>query len=106
MGDPIFDTIIKRENFQILLLILSIIWIPGIFIFGKIYKKGQNPIHTNKQFGWLMIALGPIVFALWLIYNLIMDTFGLDSITALLINLFMFIIFGLTYGWLLKRSIS
>lgn len=51
----------------------------------------------------LLSGCAVLLYPLWRIYNLIEDHFGLDSVAALLINLALFVVVGVTVGLLLRR---
>jgi len=48
--------------------------------------------------GLLCGASGPAILGLWRVYNAIVDHYGLDSVTGLLINLGLFAAIGLLLG--------
>jgi hypothetical protein len=56
--------------------------------------------------GLLIGLLGPVAFGLWHVYNAIMGRFGLDSVKGLLINLALFVVFGLGVGLAAGRVLA
>jgi hypothetical protein len=46
---------------------------------------------------------GILLYPLWLVYNRIEDAFGLDSVTALVLNLALFSVIGVAGGLVLRR---
>jgi hypothetical protein len=57
----------------------------------------RRPVPGALQ-GFAAGLLGPTVWVLWRIYNAIEDHYGLDSVKALLINLALFVIIGVSLG--------
>ena len=104
MGNPVFDWFIRRENFQLILIIAAVIWIFAVLIIRRqIVRREENSAPRKDRMFWILIgAIGPLVVALWFVYNSLMDHFGLDSVFALGINLVIFIAVGILIGLLLR----
>jgi len=56
--------------------------------------------------GGVVALLGPLCWAMWLVYGWVIARFGLDSVRALLINLALFALVGVLAGFLLRRTWS
>jgi len=65
-------------------------------------RKGADP-RLVWFYGWTLSACGPLLFILWTVYNAIENHYGLDSVKALLINLFLFLAVGLAVGLVFRR---
>ena len=55
-----------------------------------------------KRAGLVAICVA-FVFPLWVVYNAIEDSLGLDSVAGLLINLALFVVIGIGAGFVLRR---
>ena len=51
---------------------------------------------------WIAVGAGPLIVALWFMFNAVEDFFGLDSVLALTLNLVLFCLVGLGVSWLLR----
>jgi len=51
---------------------------------------------------WTAVGAGPLIVALWFVFNAVEDFFGLDSVLALTLNLVLFCLVGLGVSWLLR----
>jgi membrane protein implicated in regulation of membrane protease activity len=111
MGNPIFDWLIQREHVQLLLAVFALLWIVVVYL---VYRRrlclsgrlGQGEKPAPQKNFWLLIgALGPLALALWFICNAIMDALGLDSVLGLVLNLALFLIIGLCFGFLLRKTL-
>jgi len=58
----------------------------------------RRQVARGVGLGLLCGASGPAVLGLWRVYNAIVDHYGLDSVTGLLINLGLFAAIGLLLG--------
>jgi len=58
----------------------------------------RKQVLRGAALGLLCGASGPAVFGLWRLYNAIVNHYGLDSITGLLVNLGLFAAIGLLLG--------
>ena len=58
----------------------------------------RRQVARGVALGLLCGASGPAVLALWRVYNAIVNRYGLDSVTGLLINLGLFAVIGLLLG--------
>lgn len=69
----------------------------GLWMTARRKGAAARPAH-------LLTALGGVaLYPLWLVYNLIEDFFGLDSIIGLLANLALFCALGLAFGTAARR---
>ena len=67
--------------------------------------RGRPGTPLPKRRGyWLAALAGPIVLALWHIYNAIEDRFGLDSLAALGLNALIFLSLGVGIGIWLRNA--
>ena len=58
----------------------------------------RRQVARGVVFGLLCGASGPAILGLWRVYNAIVNRYGLDSVTGLLINLGLFAVIGLLLG--------
>ena len=104
MGSPLFDWIIHREHFQLLLVLSAVLWVLGSWIFWAVKGRAGSSGKMDWSAGILLSAVGPLFLGLWFFYNVVMDYFGLDSVLALILNLIAFLLVGLTVGWLFRAK--
>jgi len=57
---------------------------------------------VRNRFFWAFAAFGPLLTALWFLFNWIEEALGLDSIVALGVNLVLFCVVGLVGGAALR----
>lgn len=66
--------------------------------------------RLRSGFFWIGAGSGPLLAALWFLFNGIVGLFGLDSFPGLLIHLLLFAAIGILIGallrWSLKRKLS
>lgn len=95
-----------------IVLFFSALWLLSALcaaVFFLFQKKNAAQQRFQRAAGALYLAAGgPYLFLLWKIYNAIEDTFGLDSVKALFLNIILFIFAGVLagLGWvrLLRRK--
>ena len=80
-----------------LILAAVAVVIAGIAL-GIASRRSLGSARAALQRGAAVAFLGPLALLLWWLYNLIEDHYGLDSVPALLINLALFVVVGLTVG--------
>ena len=100
--DMMLDIVLNEKIIKWVFIILAVVTpvgSTGFFLLRK--RKSLSPITTL----WLIIigVAGPLNLVLWHLYNLVENTFGLDSVKALLINLLVFIVLALIAGFVLSR---
>ena len=78
---------------------LSLVVAPVLLGMGR--KRGAGGADWVK--GGLLSAAGTLLFPLWLLYNAIENSLGLDSVAGLLINVALFIGMGAALGIVLRR---
>jgi len=66
---------------------------------GAVGAAFVRPRRAGPTVGALVALAGALVYALWLVYNALIAALGLDSVKALLINLAIFVVVGLIYGF-------
>jgi hypothetical protein len=76
---------------------LALLLAPALLALGK--ARGSAAATQ----GALLSGCAVLLYPLWRVYNLIEDHYGLDSVAALLINLALFAVVGVTAGLLLRR---
>ena len=80
--------------------------IVGVVI-GLIVGAIRKQIGKSGLGGLLIGLAGPLIWLLWLVYNRVMNHYGLDSVKGLLINLALFVVVGLGLGfgiaWVRRR---
>ena len=72
------------------------------------YVLFHRRVKNLSLFIWIVILcglIGPANFFLWTIYNAIENRFGLDSVSALLINLAIFVVLGIAIGLFVRFGI-
>ena len=104
MGSPLFDWIILREHFQLLLILAAVLWVLGIWIYCAAKGRAGSSRKMDWSAGLLLSAVGPLFLGLWFFYNAVMDYFGLDSVLALILNLIVFLLVGLAVGGLFRAK--
>ncbi len=72
----------------------------AIALFAGFRKQPEKPQLLK---GGLLAAAAVLLFPLWRVYNAIEDSFGLDSVLALVLNLFLFIVVGAVGGFAMRR---
>ena len=75
---------------------VSLVAATGLMIWARV-KKSVTMARTA-----LLVAGGILLYPLWMVYNGIEDYFGLDSVTALVINLALFGAVGIAGGLALR----
>ncbi len=102
MLKQILDYILVEERLDFFFLHLA--WIfPLLCIFAGMMIILVKQLHFKALVSAFFIGLvGPLISLLWLIYNLITDYFGIDSVKGLLVNLAFFICTGLIIGMILR----
>jgi len=71
--------------------------IVGIAVGGAVGAVRRRPA-VGLLTGLLCGAAGPLIWAMWRVYNVIIGRYGLDSVRGLLINLGLFILVGTLIG--------
>jgi len=75
----------------------------GAVIAGAVVGAVRRTMRPSLLRGVLVGLLGPLVLALWWVYNSIIAAFGLDSVNGLLINMALFVCVGAVVGIAGKR---
>jgi uncharacterized membrane protein len=65
---------------------------------GAVAAAVARPRRAGLMAGALVALAGALVYGLWVVYNALIGRLGLDSVTALLTNLAIFVVVGLIYG--------
>ena len=79
---------------------VSLVAATALMILGRL-RKSEGMVRAA-----LLTAAGILLYPLWVVYNQIEDHFGLDSLTALGLNLALFIGIGIAGGLALRRLIA
>ena len=102
MLKSVLDYILVEERLDIFFLhfawIGPLVGIIGGVIFGVI--RGQFSRHIAWGFLWGLST--SFISALWLLYNGVVDHFGLDSAFGLVFNLVLFACIGLALGSIIR----
>jgi drug/metabolite transporter (DMT)-like permease len=98
MGELV-DLQAVEKWFRLLAVILPLL---GIAIGAALQFRSRRPGALVT--GILIGLLGPANWLLWRIYNRIEDHYGLDSVKAMLINLALFAVLGITIGLIYRFS--
>jgi hypothetical protein len=100
--------LITREQFQGWLLIAALATVFVALLVGAVWGRRRGAVRSGLIRGAAIASLGPAALALWWVYNLFEDRYGLDSILALGINLAIFVVFGalagVAIGWTWRRT--
>lgn len=80
--------------FLILAVALPLLGLAG----GALLGVRRKDLRRGIAQGLLLGILGPVNFALWLVYNSITDRLGLDTVKNLLVNLALFVTLGIATG--------
>jgi hypothetical protein len=75
----------------------------GSLVVGAAAGLARGALRPSLLRGVLVALLGPLVMALWWVYNAVIGKFGLDSVKGLLINMAMFLAVGAIVGIAGKR---
>lgn len=83
----------------------ALIWVTPIasILLYPVFRFVLRDRHRVMGALLLTILTGPVVTALWHIYNGIIHHFGLDSVNGFLLNLLLFAVSGIAIGLLLVR---
>ncbi|MCX7766438.1 MAG: hypothetical protein N2246_07020 [Candidatus Sumerlaeia bacterium] len=96
--------IILNEDFINILFIILAVVLPAIAILFYLFVGRKKSLSPLVKFWLIIIGIaGPANLALWHLYNFIENTFGLDSVKALLINLLIFILLAVCASLVLAR---
>lgn len=79
---------------------VSLVLATVLMILGRL-RKSERMVRTA-----LVVAAGMLLYPLWMVYNQIEDHFGLDSVTALVLNLALFSVVGIAGGLALRRLLA
>jgi hypothetical protein len=96
------DYILVKERLDFFFLslgwLLPVLGIAGGSILGFLKKNTFSYVFRGLSLG----LCGPLVSALWLAYNAIVNHFGIDSVKGLLLNLLLFILTGIVIGFVVR----
>lgn len=96
--------IILDEKFINILFIIFAVVSPACALLFYLFRGGKKKLSPPARFRLIIIGIaGPANLALWHLYNLIENTFGLDSVIALVINLLIFILLAFLASLVLAR---
>ena len=86
------------------LVLLGLAALTPLLGFGLYIARLIPPIAPAKRVALAVLVgvWGPLLLCLWLLFNKIMDAYGLDSVEGLLINAAIFLAVGLVVGILLR----
>ena len=73
----------------------------GLLVGWLISWLKKRPLKLYLAYGLLAGLSGPFILLMWSIYIGVVDHYGLDSVKMLLLNLGLFVLAGLTLGFLL-----
>lgn len=94
------ELITEQQAHQFVILLSVLVTLAGMaWAVWRSREKGRKDPHLIWPRGTFFVLLGPLVFALWTVYNAIENHYGLDSVKALLINLVLFVAVGLGALW-------
>jgi len=97
--EKIIELLLNEEFIDALLfwqaLILPILCTLIGLIWGVIYGNRNKYLVRGLSIG----LAGPIILVLWIMYNSITDSLGLDTVKNLITNLLLFIIIGIILGF-------
>lgn len=69
-----------------------------LFTAGLAFILRDELIVTRNRHRWVLMALaGPALLVLWHVYNRVIDSFGLDSVRGLLVNVTIFAVASLLF---------
>lgn len=97
------ELISEQQAHQIVVLLSVLVTLGSIAWAAWASRRKGADARRTWAYGWAFAALGPLLFALWVVYNAIEDHYGLDSVKALLINLVLFLIVGFAAGLVFRR---
>jgi hypothetical protein len=100
--------IVSVEQVQRLFIILAVA-LPLVGIAGgALLGSRRGDVKRGVAQGLLLGILGPVNLGLWLVYNRITDSLGLDTVKNLLVNLVLFVVLGvvtgLAAGYIMRRQ--
>jgi hypothetical protein len=96
MGD--MQEIVSVEQVHRLFLIVAVVLPVVGMAGGALLGLRRGNVRRGVLQGLLLGILGPVNFALWLVYNAITDRLGLDTVKNLLVNLALFVVLGIVTG--------
>lgn len=87
-----------------LLFVIFAVVLPACALLFYLLRGGKKKLSPPAKFWLIIIGIaGPVNLCLWHLYNLIVNTFGLDSLIALVINLLIFILLAFVASLVLAR---
>ncbi len=94
MEESLFEYLERTRAVDLALGVLAVV---GPLLVAALQKWGRSWRFVRRvgPDWWLWLAAGPLVYVLWYVYNAIMDTYGLDNLYALILNVAIFMCVGL-----------
>lgn len=93
------ELVTTEQAERALVLLAAALPILGLLV-GLIAGAARRRLAMGLRHGFVSGLLGPALWVMWRVYNLIMNRYGLDSVRGLLINLALFVGVGLAVGWM------
>ncbi len=99
----ILDYILVEERLDSFFVILG--WAGPLLgiLTGLIWGSITRQLKGSTIRGACIGSVGPFLLVMWLIYNGVIDHFGLDSVRGLMINLVIFAVIGAVIGIFFRR---
>lgn len=92
------EELVTTEQAERVIRLLAIALPVAGLALGLIAGAVRKRAGSDALLGLLCGLSGPLIWALWRVYNGVTGKFGLDSVKGLLINLTLFVAVGLAIG--------
>lgn len=103
MLNTVLELILDEKRLNMFFLVLLFAGPPVCILSGYIIGKIRKTERSSLIIGIICGVFTALVAILWQVYNLIMNHYGLDSVKALLINVFLFLSIGVLTGLCLRK---
>jgi Na+/proline symporter len=90
--------ILEAEQVGRLFAVLAVVLPPLCLIAGWWYGGRRQAARQGAIWGLAVGLLGPLNWVMWLVYNLITDSLGLDTVRNLIVNVGLFVVVGALIG--------
>ena len=100
--DEMREIVTMEQANGLFLALAVVIPILGILV-GAAIGARQGRVRAVALRGFLIGLVGPLNLLLWMVYNLITDRLGLDTVKNLLVNLALFAALGVIGGLIAGR---
>ncbi|MCX7015649.1 MAG: LON peptidase substrate-binding domain-containing protein [Candidatus Sumerlaeota bacterium] len=99
LDPPMLNWLLVPAHIQTLLIALAVATPIAAWLVAASQWTSRGAQWVRRRPFWIAALCGPLVLALWGVFNAIEDRFGLDSLAALGLNAALFLSVGLGLGW-------